>query len=108
LVRNALEAVPPHGWVRVLLELPPGGERVQVAVEDSGPGPTPEQRPHLFDPFYSGRSAGRGRGLGLPIAWRLARQHGGDVPLEPPHPDRPTRFVLVLPRPEARATRRAG
>jgi signal transduction histidine kinase len=69
-----------------------------VFVEDSGPGPAPEQRPHLFDPFYSGRSAGRGRGLGLPLAWRLARQQGGDVSLEPARPGQPTRFVLSLPR----------
>jgi signal transduction histidine kinase len=50
----------------------------------------------MFDPFFSGRSAGRGRGLGLPTAWRLAREHGGDV-RHVPHPDGPTRFVLALP-----------
>ena len=49
------------------------------SLEDNGPGPTPLDREHLFDPFYSGRKAGRGPGLGLPAAWQLARQHGGDV-----------------------------
>ena len=39
------------------------------------------QREHLFDPFYSGRQAGRGRGLGLPTAWRLARAHGATLAL---------------------------
>ena len=52
----------------------------------------------LFDPFYSGRTAGRGRGLGLPIAWRLAHLQGGDVRLDPPRRHEPTRFVLTLPR----------
>jgi signal transduction histidine kinase len=103
LLRNAVEAAPAGGWAR--LRLPPAGaERVAVAVEDSGPGPAPAQRGALFDPFYSGRSAGRGRGLGLPVAWRLARQQGGDVALDPTTPPEPTRFVLSLPRTPAAET----
>jgi signal transduction histidine kinase len=95
LLRNAVEAAPAEGWAR--LDLRPGPGLVEVAVEDSGPGPEPGRRAALFDPFYSGRTAGRGRGLGLPIAWRLARQQGGDVRLEPARPGEPTRFVLSLP-----------
>jgi signal transduction histidine kinase len=95
LVRNAVEAVPPDGWVRVLVHSP-APDRVDFIVEDSGNGPAPEQRTHLFDPFYSGRQAGRGRGLGLPTAWRLAREQGGDVRFEE-LPHGPTRFVLSLP-----------
>jgi signal transduction histidine kinase len=103
LLRNAIEAAPADGWARLVLEAPADGARVEVAVEDSGPGPEPGRRESLFDPFYSGRAAGRGRGLGLPIAWRLARQQGGDVRLEPPSPQGPTRFVLTLPRAETAA-----
>jgi signal transduction histidine kinase len=72
------------------------GGGVEVVVEDSGPGPEPRHREHLFDPFFSGRQAGRGLGLGLSIAWVLARQHGGDV-RHVPLPGGPTRFVLALP-----------
>jgi two-component system NtrC family sensor kinase len=97
LLRNAVEAAPAHGWARLRLEEPVPGACVEVAVEDSGPGPAPEQRPALFDPFYSGRTAGRGRGLGLPLAWRLARLQGGDVRLEPEEPGSPTCFLLTLP-----------
>jgi two-component system NtrC family sensor kinase len=95
LLRNAVEAAPPDGWVRVHVQTPTP-DRLDFIVEDSGTGPAPEQRPHLFDPFYSGRQAGRGRGLGLPTAWRLAREQGGDVRYEE-LPDGPTRFVLSLP-----------
>jgi two-component system NtrC family sensor kinase len=97
LLRNALEAAPTDGWVRVVLRRPVEGEAIEVAIEDNGPGPEAAQRPHLFDPFYSGRTAGRGRGLGLPIAWRLAQLQGGDVRLDPPRRHEPTRFVLTLP-----------
>ncbi len=101
LLRNAIEAAAPEkGWVRIRVECM--RERVYVVVEDSGPGPTAAQREHLFDPFYSGRSAGRGRGLGLPTAWRLAREHGGDVRYVPT-PAGPTQFVLSLPLLESAA-----
>jgi two-component system NtrC family sensor kinase len=97
LLRNAIEAAPADGFARLVLVEPEGADCVEVSIEDSGAGPSEEQRLHLFDPFYSGRSAGRGRGLGLPIAWRLARQQGGDLHLEPARPGAPTRFVLSLP-----------
>src|SRR5579875_3569925 len=97
LLRNAIEAAPTEGWARLGLRRPVEGEAIEVVIEDSGPGPDMSQRPHLFDPFYSGRTAGRGRGLGLPIAWRLAQLQGGDVRLDPPRRHEPTRFVLTLP-----------
>jgi signal transduction histidine kinase len=82
------------GWVRLRLHTTDGV--VEVVVEDSGAGPGLSQREHLFDPFFSGRSAGRGKGLGLPTAWRLAREHGGDVRLAS-SPGETTCFILRLP-----------
>jgi two-component system NtrC family sensor kinase len=95
LLRNAIEAAPPGGWAGVRVGSP-APDRVEFIVEDNGSGPVPSQRDHLFDPFYSGRLAGRGRGFGLPTAWRLAREHGGDVRFDRPA-DGPTRFILHLP-----------
>ncbi len=95
LVRNAIEAATEDGWVRIR-QLLPESNHLEMVIEDNGPGPEPAQREHIFDPFYSGRTAGRGRGLGLPTAWRLAQAHGGDVRFES-LPEGPTRFVLVLP-----------
>lgn len=94
LIRNGVEAASAGGWVRVASMF--RSDRLDVVIEDSGPGPDERAREHLFDPFFSGREAGRGRGLGLPAAWRLARQHGGDVQYVPVD-DGPTRFVLTLP-----------
>ncbi len=96
LLRNGIEAAPVEGWTRIVLSAPAHG-RVEVSVEDSGSGPNELQRAHLFDPFFSGRSAGRGRGLGLPTAWRLAGLQGGDVRFDPPRLGVPTRFILGLP-----------
>ncbi len=105
LLRNAIEAAPSGGWVRLRAEQRSGA--VTVSVEDSGPGPSGRDVEHLFDPFYSGRTAGRGRGLGLAIAWRLARQNGGDVRYSPT-PGGPTRFVLTLPASSAVPERKSA
>jgi signal transduction histidine kinase len=96
LVRNAIEAAGEGGWVR-LGRVPAGPGALAVAVVDSGPGPDPAVGEHLFDPFFSGRQAGRGRGLGLSTAWRLAREQGGTVRFDP-DANGATRFVLSLPQ----------
>lgn len=94
VIRNAVEAVPNEGWVRLSCERRSTG--IELAIEDSGPGMDDEMLEHAFDPFYCGRTAGRGRGLGLPVAWSLARINGGDVRHESV-PGGPTRFVVILP-----------
>lgn len=94
LLRNGIDAAGNQGCVRLRVAM--RSERIEFIVEDSGPGMDQTTREHLFDPFYCGRSAGRGRGLGLPTAWQLARQHGGDVRFVP-FPNGLTRFVCTLP-----------
>lgn len=94
LLRNAIEAAPVDGWAGIQFDVT--ADRVEFIVEDNGPSLDAGQREHAFDPFYSGRQAGRGRGLGLPTAWRLARENGGDVRFEDV-PGGATRFLLSLP-----------
>jgi signal transduction histidine kinase len=94
LLQNAVEAAGAEGWASVRAERP-HADLLYLIVEDSGRGPDVADPSALFDPFYSGREAGRGRGMGLPIAWQIARQHGGDVAFDLTSP--PTRVVLSLP-----------
>lgn len=95
LLRNAIEATPADGWAAMRVEKQ-NHELLRVIVEDSGSGPAAHVRDAMFDPFFSGRAAGRGRGMGLPTAWRLAKLQGGDVRFEG-HNAGVTRFVLTLP-----------
>jgi signal transduction histidine kinase len=96
VIRNGVEAAPSGGWVRVSCAAPEEGS-LTVVVQDSGPGLSSEAAEHAFDPFFCGRSAGRGRGLGLPTAWQLVRQNGGELRFEPKDGE-PTRFVFTLQR----------
>lgn len=52
---------------------------LEIDIRDNGPGIPPNVRNHLFDPFYSGREAGRGLGFGLAKAWRIIEQHQGQI-----------------------------
>ncbi|MFQ5590187.1 MAG: HDOD domain-containing protein [Phycisphaerae bacterium] len=57
-------------------------ETVRIVIEDNGVGMSPDILERAFDPFFSSRPAGRGRGLGLSRAYRLAEINGGCVWIE--------------------------
>ncbi|MGD9854486.1 MAG: sensor histidine kinase [Planctomycetaceae bacterium] len=84
LVRNAIDVSPPGGIIRIKAcrESVGGPDWVRFSVRDEGPGLTAESSAHLFDPFYSGRPAGRGLGFGLSKCWRIVTNHGGQIDVE--------------------------
>ncbi len=90
LVRNAIEAIGCDGRVELVCyhEAPstaaPEADRslAVVCVRDSGPGLSDAAREHAFDPYFSGREAGRGLGVGLCRVERIVKLHGGDVSLQ--------------------------
>jgi signal transduction histidine kinase len=77
VLTNLLENAVRHARSRVDVMVSPG--RVEVA--DDGPGFAPDDLPYVFEPLFRGDRArtGGGAGLGLAIARRLARAHGGEV-----------------------------
>ncbi|MEQ8208544.1 MAG: HAMP domain-containing sensor histidine kinase [Lacipirellulaceae bacterium] len=95
LVRNAIEAIGTDGNVTVSAEQADGSARITVT--DDGPGIPADVRKHLFEPFYSGREAGRGLGFGLSKCWRIVTEHGGTVEVESPEIGGGTSFTVRLP-----------
>ena len=77
LVGNALK----HGGGQVRIAAHPKGDRVELRVEDEGPGVPPEHLERLTQPFFR---AGRrpGLGLGLALADQAARAMGGRLRFE--------------------------
>jgi signal transduction histidine kinase len=96
LLDNAIEAIGEDG--RITLTCCPSNEAdsVEIVVADDGPGIPPEVRRHLFDPYYSGRPAGRGLGLGLSKCWRIITNHGGTLEVES-QPGHGALLRIVLP-----------
>jgi two-component system, NtrC family, nitrogen regulation sensor histidine kinase NtrY len=92
LIKNAEEAMPLGGvvWVRVKRR----GEEALVEVEDNGPGIRAEDRPRVFEPYFSTKSGGTG--LGLAIAERIAQEHGGRLEIHGEE-GRGALFRLILP-----------
>ena len=81
VVKNAIEAVDEGGRVSVAIRRSDiaGEPWIEIVVGDDGPGISAEVRRHMFDPFFSGREAGRGLGFGLSKCWRIVTDHGGQV-----------------------------
>ncbi|MEK7774680.1 MAG: ATP-binding protein [Candidatus Zixiibacteriota bacterium] len=50
---------------------------IEITLMDSGPGIPEEHREKIFTPFYTTKQSGNG--LGLAVAWKIVRAHGGDV-----------------------------
>ena len=73
LVANAIQAAPMGSRGRVAARR--CDSQLVLSVRDSGEGPPPQIRDHLFEPFVTGRSDGTG--LGLSIVREVAEAHGG-------------------------------
>lgn len=85
VLRNSFEALESEGNLSIETRTVEHEDRprAQLSIADDGPGLSAADREHLFDPFYSGRQAGRGLGFGLSKAWRIITLHGGTISVEP-------------------------
>jgi two-component system sensor histidine kinase ChvG len=105
LIDNAVSFSPDNGVVLIGLRLV--GGKLQIAVEDNGPGIPPETLETIFNRFYTERPAdhgfGKNSGLGLSIARQIAEDMGGRIWAENrPGPESGARFVVELPVTERR------
>jgi signal transduction histidine kinase len=79
LIANAIKYSAEGGSVEVAVRVVEG--KADCVVRDHGPGVPEAELASLFRPFFRGSNAVRaeGHGLGLAIAQRVARAHGGDI-----------------------------
>ncbi len=96
LLANAVRHTPADGTVRIDAHL--AGDRLQLAVQDSGEGIAAEDLVRVFDPFFRADPArtGAGAGLGLALAKRIVEALGGRISAES-LPAQGARFAVDLP-----------
>ena len=126
IVINAVDALPRGGRIDVETGATDGG--ITLAVTDTGPGMSEQVRARAHEPFFTTKGV-KATGLGLSVAFGIARRHGGELVIqsEPgqgttvrvtlpvpagssapartttPLPDRPLRILLVDDEDEVRA-----
>ncbi|MGD2104027.1 MAG: GAF domain-containing protein [Anaerolineae bacterium] len=93
IAANARDAMPSGGQLSIRSRRV--ADRVELRFADTGPGVPPELAQRIFEPFVS-YGKREGAGLGLAIAQRIVREHGGDIQLESPGNGGAT-FVVTLP-----------
>ncbi len=97
LLVNAEQAIHDAGkGSRLAISSKRVGDRIEIVVEDDGPGVSPENRARLFEPFFTTKPVGRGTGLGLSICYGIIADHGGTIRVDS-DPGRFTRFTISLP-----------
>jgi signal transduction histidine kinase/ActR/RegA family two-component response regulator len=99
LLSNAIKFTPENGRVDVSIKR--AGSNLELAVEDTGEGISPDFLPHVFDRFRQADSASSrrrgGLGLGLAIVRQLVELHGGAVRAESSGPGKGAKFTVRLP-----------
>jgi C4-dicarboxylate-specific signal transduction histidine kinase len=81
LLRNAFQAVAACSDPHVEISLDAEAEGLRIVVQDNGQGMPPDVLERAFEPFFTTREVGAGRGLGLPIALGIVQEHGGVIEL---------------------------
>ncbi|OGU17859.1 MAG: hypothetical protein A2076_15115 [Geobacteraceae bacterium GWC2_53_11] len=92
LLQNAADALPSGG--EVVIECSSSSSGYVIKITDNGSGITEDAIQHLFEPFWTTKSAGTG--LGLAICYRIVDAHGGTLSAESP-PTGGCRFIITLP-----------
>lgn len=95
LLTNACDASEPGDRVELLASAM--DDWIKIEILDQGRGIDSSQRAFIFEPFYTTKSAGEGTGLGLPLVYKIIREHQGKIEIDS-EPGIGTRVILELPK----------
>src|SRR5882724_9668551 len=97
LVQNAEQAMSAaRGSGTLAIRVRPAGDGVRIEVSDDGPGVAPDDLARVFNPFFTTKAPGEGRGLGLSVAHSVVAEHDGRLWAEN-RPGGGAMFVIELP-----------
>lgn len=96
ILYNATQAMPDGGEITVRIHETRGHS--EIIFKDTGTGMSPREKEELFIPFRSHKKGGTG--IGLAIAYKIIRNHGGKITVKS-HPGKGSLFIVSLPRANA-------
>lgn len=103
LVDNAIKYTPAGSSINIHSKKQ--GNWIEVSVSDNGPGIPDEQKPYIFDMFYSGTNriadSRRSLGLGLSLCKSIVTAHGGQISVSDNQPTGAL-FTFTLPAGEVK------
>lgn len=99
LFSNAIKYTPQHGTISIRLKRDNG--KLQLIVEDSGPGIDQAREQELFKPFMHGYASQGGMGIGLYTAYRMAQTHKGSLTYSRSEVLGGSKFTFSLPDDES-------
>ncbi len=91
-ILNAIQAMPDGGVLTIATCV--RDNELYCMISDTGCGIATEHLKNIFDPFFTTKEDGTG--MGLTVAWNIARQHGGRLEVDS-HVNQGTSLILVLP-----------
>jgi len=78
LLTNSMDAIAGEGEITITTH-PENDNTVNLSVEDTGCGITPEDMDKLFSPFFTTKPVGKGIGIGLATCYSIVREHHGSI-----------------------------
>lgn len=100
ILSNAVQAISGPGqiWISTLpiRASDHSAGRVQLSIQDSGGGMSPETLEKIFEPFFTTKGVGQGTGLGLSISYGIIQNHGGEIQVRS-QKGIGTEFTLIIP-----------
>lgn len=93
LLVNAAQAIEDRGTITIKTWM--DGQSVKIAIRDTGVGIPSENLPKVFDPGFTTKGVGLGRGLGLSICYRIVQDHHGGIGIE--SSGKGSTFTVTLP-----------
>lgn len=94
IIDNAIQALKDSGVINVELHFDEPSNKAYISIADNGPGIRYEDKEKLFQPYFSTKK--HGTGLGLAIAYRIIKEHKGDISVEDNEPNG-TIFTIEIP-----------
>jgi two-component system sensor histidine kinase HydH len=97
LLLNAMQSIQPGGCIEIGAALKPSERRLEIWVEDNGPGIDNQKLDKIFDPFFTTRD--KGTGLGLAIVHKIVENHRGEISVDSPPPGKKQgcRVTIFIP-----------